>query len=206
MWRMVSAAGRGPRLRPGGGDGSPVRRSLKLGGLGPAAGIGEAGILLEAAATPRLGTAPKSLEMLAHRVGRCFRDARWMTTRPPGLVDHEARPQRVEVGAAKNSLIWTQVRTTAPRRPFSSSSKILGAGSGTRSATLAAPELAEALESAMAHALVGRQVGFLELIDRRSNGQCRRPRRSRARGSPLQDIHDVQARCAAVRSTLQPGI
>ena len=158
---------------------------LELGGLA-AAGIGEAGILRQLAAAR--GWAPRSSSLRdARPPWRRCRDARGS---PRGACGWSATKRAFSASrlAARNSLTWPRSKDGASTS-FSSSSKFL-VQVGHQVSTLAGARLAEALEGAMAHALVGRQVGFLELVDAAAMGGA--ADHVEVELERVEDVHDVQ--------------
>ena len=105
----------------------------------------------------------------------------------PRLIGHEARPQRVEVGGQK----FADMAEVERRRldVLLQLVEILGAGRAPGQ-HLGGARLAEALEGAMAHALVGRQVGFLELVDAAAMGGAADDVEIEL--ERVEDVHDVQ--------------
>ena len=112
------------------------------------------------------------------------------------LVDHHAafglvgrkRAFSVSRLRARNSLTWPRSKAGGSTS-FSSSSKFL-VQVGHQVSTLDGARLAEALEGAMAHALVGRQVGFLELVDAAAMGGA--ADHVEVELERVEDVHDVQ--------------
>ena len=104
-----------------------------------------------------------------------------------GLVGHEARLQRVEVGGQKFAdMAEVEGRLLDVLLELV---EVLGAGRAPGQ-HLGGAGLAEALEGAMAHALVGRQVGFLELVDAAAMGGA--ADHVEVELERIEDVHDVQ--------------
>ena len=111
----------------------------------------------------------------------------WITTRRLGWSATK-RAFSASRLAARNSLTWPR-SNDGSSTSFSSSSKFL-VQVGHQVSTLAGARLAEALEGAMAHALVGRQVGFLELVDAAAMGGAADD--VEVELERVEDVHDVQ--------------
>ena len=111
----------------------------------------------------------------------------WMTTRRFGWSATKRALQRIEVGGQKLAdMAKVEGRFLDVLLELV---EVLGAGRAPGQHAAGAG-LAEALEGAMAHALVGRQVGFLELVDAAAMGGA--ADHVEVELQRIEDVHDVQ--------------
>ena len=105
----------------------------------------------------------------------------------PRLIGLEARAERIEVGGQELADVAEVERRLLD--VLLELVEVLGAGRAPGQHARGA-RLAEALEGAMTHALVGRQVGFLELIDAAAMGGA--ANHVEIELERVEDVHDVQ--------------